>query len=313
VGRSKLIAKLASKAAKPVAGRSGITAGPGVVVVSPERELEFLHPLPVRALWGVGPVTGRRLQSLGILTVGDIAALPSGTLERTVGTAAGVHLAELARGYDPRPVVVEQEAKSIGHEETFPADLWDRDELCRHLLRMVDASATNLRGAGLSARTINIKVRFADFTMITRSHSMASPLDASPAIGAVAMALLDSVDLEQGVRLLGISLAGFGADEAGLQLSLDLDEGVGRTGESGPAGTWSDGSDGEDRLARAHEHAERIQESWGTVTAAVDAIRSRFGGSSVGPASLVGDDGIRIRRRGEAQWGPEAPREAPDG
>jgi DNA polymerase IV len=314
VGRSKLMAKLASKAAKPMAGRSGITAGPGVVVVSPDRELEFLHPLPVRALWGVGPVTGRRLESLGILTVGDIAALPPRALERTVGAAAGSHLAELARGHDPRPVVPEQEAKSIGHEETFPADLWDREELGRHLLRMVDASATNLRGAGLSARTVNIKIRFSDFTMITRSHSMVSPLDASPAIGAVATALLDSVDLDQGVRLLGVSLAGFGATETGLQLSLDLDGVDGATGDGGsqPGGTGPDDPRAHDRLARAHDDAERIQQSWGTVTAAVDAIRARFGGASVGPASLVGEDGIRIRRRGEAQWGPQDPGEAPD-
>ncbi len=312
------MAKLASKAAKPRAERSGISAGPGVVVVSPDRELEFLHPLPVRALWGVGPVTGRRLESLGILTVGDIAALPPGTLERTVGAAAGAHLAELARGYDPRPVVPEQEAKSIGHEETFPSDLWDRDDLGRHLLRMVDASATNLRGAGLSARTVNIKIRFSDFTMITRSHSMVSPLDASPAIGAVATALLDSVELDQGVRLLGVSLAGFGATETGLQLSLDLDGDDGRrgrrpmtgtgTGAAGPTAPVRAVPAAQDRLARAHEDAERIQQSWGTVTAAVDAIRARFGGSSVGPASLVGEDGIRIRRRGEAQWGPRGPR-----
>jgi DNA polymerase IV len=326
VGRSKLMAKLASKAAKPTAARSGITAGPGVVVVPPDGELDFLHPLPVRALWGVGPVTGRRLESLGILTVGDIAGLPPGALERAVGTAAGAHLAELARGHDPRPVVPQQEAKSIGHEETFPTDLWDREELSQHLLRMVDASATNLRGAGLAARTVNIKIRFSDFTMITRSHSMASPLDASPAIGAVATALLDSVELEQGVRLLGVSLAGFGSAEAGLQLSLDLD-GAGGSGDVGSAGSGSAGSgwagggragggaDGrgdEDRLARAHEEAERMQQSWGTVTAAVDAIRARFGGASVGPASLVGEDGIRVRRRGESQWGPQAPEEAPE-
>jgi DNA polymerase-4 len=318
VGRSKLMAKLASKAAKPTAGRSGVTEGPGVVVVPPSGELDFLHPLPVRALWGVGPVTGRRLESLGILTVGDIAALPPGALERAVGTAAGAHLGELARGHDPRPVVPEQEAKSIGHEETFATDLWDRDELRRHLLRMVDASATNLRGAGLAARTVNVKVRFSDFTMVTRSHSMASHLDASPAIGAVATALLDSVELEQGVRLLGVSLAGFGSAEAGVQLSLDLDGGerskVGRAdrerNESGPDGPGPDGPGDEERLTRAHEDAERIQQSWGTVTEAVDAIRARFGGASVGPASLVGNDGIGIRRRGESPWGPRAPRGA---
>ena len=100
VGRSKFMAKLASKAAKPTATRAGIVDGPGVVVVSPDQELGFLHPLPVRALWGVGPVTGRKLESLGILTVGDLAALPAGALERYLGTAQGSHLAELAHGHD---------------------------------------------------------------------------------------------------------------------------------------------------------------------------------------------------------------------
>jgi DNA polymerase IV len=306
VGRSKLMAKLASKAAKPVATRSGIAPGDGVVVVPPDRELDFLHPLPVRALWGVGPVTGRRLAALGIATVGDMAALPAGALERYLGTALGSHLAALSRGEDPRPVVPEQEAKSIGHEETFATDLWDGDDLRRHLLRMVDASATMLRRSGLAARTVSVKVRFSDFTMATRSHSMTSAIDASPAIGAVAEALLDTVAVAKGVRLLGVSLSGFGDKGAGIQLSLDLgspaepEERIG-SGDVPPP-------DPGDRLAEAHEQAERIQESWGSVTAAVDAIRARYGGSSVGPASLVGADGLRIRHRGDAPWGPSAPR-----
>jgi len=314
VGRSKLMAKLASKAAKPRATRSGITDGPGVVVVPPDRELAFLHPLPARALWGVGPVTGRRLESLGILTVGDLAALPDGALQRYLGTAQGTHLAELARGHDPRPVLPEQEAKSIGHEETFPTDLWDRDVLHGHLLRMVDASATALRGSGLATRTVTVKVRYSDFSMITRSHTLPTPIDASPAIGSVAGALWESVQLDRGVRLLGVSLSGFGEAESGLQLSLDLDlepTGPGADGsERGPAGRAGDPEPDPgpaDRLARAQEDAERIQGSWATVTSAVDAIRARYGGSSVGPASLVESNGLRVRSRGEAQWGPSAP------
>ena len=241
----------------------------------------------------------------------------------TSGTAQGAHLAALSRGHDPRPVVPEQAAKSIGHEETFASDLWDLAELHQHLVRMVDASATALRRAELSARTVSVKIRFGDFSLITRSHTMSTPIDASPAIGAVAAALLDSVDLKLGVRLLGVSLSGFGREEGGTQLSLDLgglehapEEGVGgsrRRGgaatRSAPAGVQSDpgaGSDGQALLT--DDEAERIQRSWGPVTAAVDAIRARYGGSSVGPASLVGADGLRIRRRGEAQWGPSAAR-----
>lgn len=150
---------------------------------------------------------------------------------------------------------------------------------------------------------MNLKIRFADFTQVTRAHSMDTPIDVTRAIGAVAEALLGSVDIDQGVRLLGVSLTGLVPAGVGLQLSLDL----------GPptSGLDADHADGaqlpppSDRpLARAGEEAERMQGSWGTVTAAVDAIRARYGGSSVGPASLVGADGLRVRRRGEAQWGP---------
>jgi DNA polymerase-4 len=281
-----------------------------VVVVPPDGELAFLHPLPVRALWGVGPVTGRRLEGLGILTVGDLAALPEGALQRYLGSAQGTHLAELARGHDPRPVVPEQEAKSIGHEETFPSDLWDRTVLQGHLVRMVDASSTALRGSGLASRTVTIKVRYADFSMITRSHTLPLAIDATPAIGSVAAALLESVRLDQGVRLLGVSLSSFGEAEAGIQLSLDLDlprqgqeAGVGQVGASPDP---VDPDPGE-RLARVEEEAEHIQDAWATVTSAVDAIRARYGGTSVGPASLVGADGLRVRSRGEAQWGPTDP------
>ncbi len=132
VGRTKLVAKLASEAAKPVASQAGIHAGRGVVVVPPEEELRFLHAQSVRALWGVGPVTGRRLGSFGVETVADLAALPADTLRRVAGPTAGAHLAELARGHDPRPVVPDRAAKSIGHEETFATDLWERAVLHRH-------------------------------------------------------------------------------------------------------------------------------------------------------------------------------------
>jgi DNA polymerase-4 len=196
-------------------------------------------------------------------------------------------------------VVPEQPVKSIGHEETFAADIWDRQELQRRLVRMVDASATALRRAELAARTITIKVRFGDFTLITRSHSMGAPIDATPAVGEVAAALLDAVDLQTGVRLLGVSLSGFGRVEDAAQLTLDLG------GPASDAGV-GESSDSPEPLVQAQRDAERIQSSWGSVTAAVDSIRARYGGSSVGPASLVGADGLQLKSRGEAQWGPSA-------
>ena len=179
-----------------------------MVEVPADGELAFLHPLPVRALWGIGPVTEKRLLALGVTTVGELAGLSPEALERYLGVAAGRHLSELSRAIDDRPVVPEQEAKSIGHEETFASDLWDLDDLHRRLQRMVDASATALRRAERAARTVTVKLRFGDFTQVTRSHTLDGPVDATPAIAAVAAALLESVDLARGVRLLGVSLSG---------------------------------------------------------------------------------------------------------
>lgn len=316
VGRSKLMAKLASKAAKPRASRTGIEPGPGVVEVRAADELAFLHPLPVRALWGIGPVTERRLLALGVTTVGDLAALPPDALERFLGAATGRHLAELSRGIDDRPVVPEQAAKSIGHEETFAVDVWDRGDLDRRLHRMVDASATALRRAGRAARTVTVKLRFGDFTQVTRSHTLDGPVDAAPAIASVAGALLGGVDVGKGVRLLGVSLSGLSDPAGGTQLRLDLDGAGSARGEGPEAGPIGVHGAGEGPVAGsaaargdASVAAARLQEVWSPVADAVDAIRDRYGGEAVGPASLVTPDGLRVRTRGEAQWGPTAPPE----
>ena len=297
VGRSKLMAKLASKAAKPRASRSGIEPGPGVVEVAAADELGFLHPMPVRALWGIGPVTEKRLLALGVTTVGELAAVAPDALERYLGVAAGRHLSELSRGIDDRPVEPEQEAKSVGHEETFATDLWDREDLHRRLHRMVDASATALRQAGRAARTVTVKLRFGDFTQITRSHTLDGPVAATPAIAAVADALLEGVDLAKGVRLLGVSLSGLAEPGAGTQLRLDFDSPEASDDELPAEGSTTRGSD-------AARTAERLEQTWGSMTEAVDAIRARYGGEAVGPASLVTPEGLRPKRRGEAQWGP---------
>jgi DNA polymerase-4 len=296
VARTKFVAKLASEQAKPTADLNGVRPGSGVFVVDPGTELAFLHPLPIRALWGVGPATGRRLEGIGVRTIGDLAALPVGTLERLLGAGQGTHLAALARGHDPRSVIPDREAKSIGHEETFPSDLHDQSELAQHLARMVDAVSTHVRDAHLSARTVTVKIRFGDFTMVTRSHSVAVAIDAAPAVGAVARALFESVDVSVGVRLLGVSLSGFTDTGAGVQLSLLGDE------DRDPAGVGLN----EARWEATDEDVERLQRSWSGVTDAVDAIRSRFGRTSVGSASLMGQDGLRVRQRGDAQWGPQA-------
>lgn len=271
VATCKLLAKLASKAAKPRASRAGIVPGPGVVVVAAGAELDFLHPLPVETLWGVGPATHRRLARFGVKTVGDLAAVPLDTLTSALGPSLGRHLHDLAWARDDRPVEPVREAKSIGHEETYAADKHTHAELEREAVRMADAVAARLRKAGLEARTISIKVRFHDFRTITRSHTLAAATDTAPTIAACARDLLAQVDPGSGVRLFGVTASNLG-DRRARQLSMDdvLD------------------ADG-----------------WLRATSAVDDIRARFGDGAVGPATLLDGDELRLKRLGDTQWGPQ--------
>ena len=162
VATTKLLAKLASDLAKP----------DGLLEVEPGTELGVLHPLPVRRLWGVGPATERRLATLGVETVGDLAAIPEDTLVRTLGNSSGHHLHALAWNRDERPVVADQEVKSIGHEQTFPTDLHDHAALEHQLVGLADGVASRLRAAHAAARTVQLKVRFGDFKTITRSRTL---------------------------------------------------------------------------------------------------------------------------------------------
>jgi DNA polymerase IV len=285
VARTKHMAKLASQRAKPIVSKGGPRPGPGVLVVAPDQELAFLHPLPVRALWGVGPATARRLDELGVTTVGELATIPEAMLCRAVGDAHGRHLASLARGEDPRRVEPLRETKSVGHEETFAVDLRDRDALHTHVVRMADAVASRLRDSSTCGRTVTIKVRYGDRATITRSHTVGAAIDSARAIAAVAGALLDAVEISSGVRLLGVAVSGImAADGSGRQLSFD--------------GEPADGSaDGPDRA--------QLGPAWREVESSIDAIRARYGQTAVGPAALVGRQGLALKRRGDAQWGPE--------
>jgi len=267
-GTSKLIAKLASEAAKPRVVGGHVEPGPGVFVVAPGQELAFLHALPVQSLWGVGPTTLRRLQRFGVRTVGDLAALPETTVVHALGDAHVRHLHALAWGRDERPVEPDRAAKSIGHEETYAHDRYEPDVLRREAVRMGEAVAARLRELGQAGRTVTVKVRFADFQTITRSRTVAEPVDTGPAVAAVACELLDQIDPTPGVRLLGVSASNLAPKEA-RQLSLD---------EAAPL--------------------------WDEATLAVDEVRQRFGPDAVGPASLVGEGGLRMKRRGDQQWGP---------
>jgi DNA polymerase-4 len=279
----KFLAKLASEAAKPTASLKGVVPGKGVFVIEPGEELAFLHPLPIEALWGVGPATATRLRRLGVTRVGDLAALPGETVESALGRAHGAHLSALAHGIDDRRVEPEREVKSISHEETYAVDRDDRDGLHAEVVRMSDAVASRMRRAGLSGRTVGIKVRYGDFRTITRSHTCPRPVSDGQVVASIAGSLLDALDLGEGIRLLGVGVSGLtggGSEVGGGQLSFDL-EGDGAEESGGYGGP-----------------------SWREATEAVDAVRERFGQAAVGPASLVGPAGIRVKRQGDTQWGP---------
>ena len=293
VARTKLVAKLASEAAKPVAALSGTRPGPGVVVVLPEQELAFLHPLPVRALWGVGPATAKRLSALGIERVGELAAVPEESLCRALGRSHGAHLAALARGEDDRVVEADREAKSVGHEETFATDLHDHGALHPLAVRMADAVAARMAEAVVEARTVTVKVRFADRATITRSQTLETPTRSARVLREVAASLLEAVDVGPGVRLLGVSASGLSSSAAARQLRFDDVEG----GTEPPGG-------GDPESRRGPDPA------WEDLEAAVAAVRARYGDGAVAPAALVGRRGLDVKRRGDTQWGPPAPGDA---
>ena len=275
VAPNKFLAKLASVAAKPIAAADGVRDGAGVVEVVPGSELAFLHPLPVEALWGVGPATLQRLQRMGVHTVADFAELDEASLVACVGAAHGQHLYRLAWGMDDRPVEVDREMKSIGHEETFSTDRHTHAELLRELVRLSDAVAARLRAHAGAARTLTLKIRFAGFETITRSITVAGGVSTAHGIVAAVEPLLQAIDASPGVRLLGVSASNFASGSQ--QLSLDdlLDD------------------------RRDDEH------QWLLAEETVDAIRRRFGTTAIGPASAVSDRGLRVVRRGAQQWGPD--------
>ena len=199
VGSSKFLAKLASEAAKPN----------GVRIITSGEEIEFISPLPVRAIPGVGPVTEGKLLALGLATVADLRVADPRELVRELGRAAGESLRHLAHGRDDREVEAEREAKSISVEDTFPADLTDRPRLVSILRRDAESVAGRLRRSGSFARTVAIKVRMADFTTISKARSLGGATDRAEMISRVGEELLAEVDVREGVRLLGIGVSNF--------------------------------------------------------------------------------------------------------
>lgn len=198
IAPTKFVAKLASGLAKP----------DGVLVVPAADVVPFLHQLPVGALWGVGEKTEEALTRLGLRTVADIAHTPRPTLQRALGDVAGAHLHDLSWGRDPRRVEPVREEKSVGADETFPYDVDDPAYIQRELLRLSDRVAGRMRAAGLSGRTVTLKVRFADFTTITRARTLPDPTDVSRQIYATALELYQALGLQRArIRLVGVRLS----------------------------------------------------------------------------------------------------------
>lgn len=244
---TKHVAKLASQRAKP----------DGVLEIPPHRTLEFLHPLPVEAIWGVGAATARSLHGRAIRTVGDLAREPLESLRRIVGNASAERLHDLANGRDAREIQTERIEKSVGHEETFAHDQTDLATLERELLRLATRTGERLRDHGLDARTIAIKVRYDTFETLTRSRTLAEPTNATQRIYLTARDLLASLSTPttpsppRPVRLIGVraeQLVPAGSNAAGL---------------------WSD------------------DETWREIDRAVDEVRERFGSSGLTSARLL--------------------------
>ena len=263
VGPTKSVAKLLSGLAKP----DGLLHWPVDEVVA------RLRPLPVGHLWGAGPRTVERLAGYGITRVGEVADTPRSTLQRLVGEALGAQLHDLARGVDPRSVVPTRAARSVSAEATFDADVDDPAVLDRRLLELSVRVARRLRRAGLTARTITLKVRLADHSDVTRARTLPAPTDRTRDVVAAARALLAGLHLERArVRLLGVRCTGLGdaGDVGPVQQRLLADP----ADADGPDGAGSGPPGGR----------------WGALDRAADAIADRFGAPTVRWAALLDDE-----------------------
>lgn len=243
IAASKFVAKIASTRCKP----------DGLLLITPEETVPYLHSLPVGALWGVGAKTADVLARMGIRTVADVAATPVASLKKVLG-ATGEHVYRLSWGIDPRPVTPVRLEKSIGAEETFAVDTGDDAILHRELLRLSHRTAERLRSSGMVARTVALKLRYADFSTITRSRTVHTPVDSAQLIYAVAVQLLESI----GTRTMTVRLVGIRAEQledagqTSLQLSLD-----------------------------------RRDDNWRAAEQALDRVSRKFGNKSVLPARLL--------------------------
>ncbi|UCR89289.1 DNA polymerase IV [Mycetocola spongiae] len=243
IAATKFVAKIASGKGKP----------DGLLVIPRDETVQFLRPLPIRALWGVGAKTAESLERIALHTIGDVADAPERQLVRAVGPAAALKLSQLSRGYDPRRVEASSAAeKSIGHEVTFEYDVTDEHALRRELLGLSDRVASRLRAADLSARTVALKVRYSDFSTLSRSRTLAEPTRVARRIYEESVELLASLESRgRPVRLIGVRAEGLQA------------------GVVPEAALWDP------------------DEEWREAENTIDTLRGKFGTAAIGPASLL--------------------------
>jgi DNA polymerase-4 len=239
---------------------SGVAKPDGLLVVEPERELEFLHPLPIERLWGVGAVTASKLRARGITTVGEVAQLGEATLVAMLGRASGRQLHALAHNRDPRAVQVRRRRRSIGAQRALGRRARPPDEVAATLIALVDRVTRRLRTAERVCRTVVLRMRFADFSRATRSHTLAEPTAQTQSILRTASELLTESQpmiRRRGLTLIGIALANL-SDRNAIQLVLPFD--------------------------RTYE-----------LDAAVDRVRARFGPGAITRGVLIGrDQGVTV-------------------
>jgi DNA polymerase-4 len=252
VARTKFLAKVASGVAKPE----------GLLVVPPDGELTFLHPLPVERLWGVGRVTADKLRSLGIRTVGEVAQLAEAALVSMLGRASGRHLHALAHNQDPRPVQVGRRRRSIGSQRALGRSPRSPDTVDAAVVALVDRVTRRMRAAGRVGRTVVLRLRFDDYSRATRSHTLSQATAETHTILATARALLATgmpMIERQGLTLVGVAVGNLDDDDA-VQLALPFD-----------------------------------RHSGGALDAALDDVRDRFGSAAVTRAVLLGrDQGLSV-------------------
>jgi DNA polymerase-4 len=290
--RTKHLAKIASQVAKP----------DGLVVVDPAEEREFLARLPVGLIWGVGPATRRRLHALGITTIGQLAEADPAALGRLAGVAAGEKLVALAGNVDPRRIVTGGRSHSVGAQAALGRRVASDEVLATTLRYLADRIAGRLRAAGRAARTVSVRVRFADLRSVTRSTTLRSAVCTTSPLTGVALELaqraLEDHPGERVISLLGISASQLVLPSAQLELpfarACSRGHGAGSGGIIGSSsrsgGLHDDGSGGRDEGGESGETLGRSRSQWplgGSLDGSVDAIRQRFGREAIGYASVV--------------------------